>query len=384
MRERCRQGSRLASLVQTRGAPRWGRSYTRLIVTPRGTDWSLALLVGLLFATGVLTFFAGQPDDAWVFAAHDALGFALAAVLLWKLRRVGRRLLHPNAWDGRALAGVLAAALVAAALLSGWLWASVGELSLAGYKLLDWHYVLGGVLTVAVFAHLALRSKPIRRRDIANRRQFLSLAGVGLAAVAAWRLQRPFDALLGLRGARRRFTGSYEEASFAGNDFPSTSWVADHPQPLDVSSWRLKVGGLVTHPLELKSAELDHGDELVATLDCTGGFYSTQRWSGMRLGRLLERAGPAASADRLRVISHTGYRWSFGVDDARGFLLATHVAGEPISHEHGAPLRLVAPGRRGFQWVKWIVALELHKEPDYGAPASTVWSSFTAAGRGGA
>jgi cytochrome b561 len=215
-----------------------------LIVTPRGTDWSLALLVGLLFATGVLTFFAGQPHDAWVFAVHDALGFALVAVLVWKLRRVGPGLLRRRSWDRRTLAGALAAALVAAALLSGWLWASVGALSLAGYELLDWHYVLGAVLTVAVFAHLALRAKAIRRRDIANQRQFLSLAGVGLAAVAAWRLQRPFEALLGLRGARRRFTGSYEEASFAGNDFPSTSWVADRPRPLDVSSWRLKIGGL--------------------------------------------------------------------------------------------------------------------------------------------
>ena len=35
-------------------------------------------------------------------------------------------------------------------------------------------------------------------------------------------------------------------------------------------------------------------------------------------------------------------------------LLATHVGGEPISPGHGAPVRLVAPNRRGFQWVKWV------------------------------
>jgi hypothetical protein len=33
-------------------------------VTPRATDWSLALLVGLLFATGIMTLFAGAPGDA--------------------------------------------------------------------------------------------------------------------------------------------------------------------------------------------------------------------------------------------------------------------------------------------------------------------------------
>jgi DMSO/TMAO reductase YedYZ molybdopterin-dependent catalytic subunit len=86
----------------------------------------------------------------------------------------------------------------------------------------------------------------------------------------------------------------------------------------------------------------------------------------------------------VRVISHTGYRWSFDLRDARGLPLATSVGGEPLSHEHGAPVRLVAPGRRGFQWVKWVVRVELHDGPDPGALASTVWSSLTPEGRGAA
>jgi len=49
---------------------------------------------------------------------------------------------------------------------------------------------------------------------------------------------------------------------------------------------------------------------------------------------------------------------------------------------HGAPVRLVAPGRRGFIWVKWVTRIELHDEPDPGAFAATVWSSFTPPGRG--
>ena len=86
----------------------------------------------------------------------------------------------------------------------------------------------------------------------------------------------------------------------------------------------------------------------------------------------------------MRVISRTGYRWSFGLDDARGLLLATHVGDEPLSHGHGAPCRLVAPGRRGFQWVKWVERIEVHEDPDPGALASTVLSSFSAEGRGAA
>lgn len=72
----------------------------------------------------------------------------------------------------------------------------------------------------------------------------------------------------------------------------------------------------------------------------------------------------------------TGYRWSFSLADAREMLLATTVGGEPLSHGHGAPLRLVAPGRRGFQWVKWVTLIELRSESDPGAFASTILSSL--------
>jgi hypothetical protein len=353
-------------------------------VTPRSTDWGLALLVGSLFATGVITLFAGGRGDAWIFAAHGAGGLALAAVLGWKLRRVWRRLAEPARWDRRTAAGAAAVTLVAATLLSGVGWSSGVELWAGGYNLLNWHFALGVVLTIAVAVHAGLRAKPLRRRDLAGRRQFLRAGAVAAGSYLVWELQRPVSGWFGLRGERRRFTGSYEAGSFAGNAFPSTSWVADSPRSLEEASYRLELRGLVARPLRLPLAELRAGDRLAATLDCTGGFYSRQRWSGVRLARLLERAGPLPAASHVRVISQTGYRWSFEPPGARGLLLATGVGGEPLAHEHGAPVRLVAPGRRGFEWVKWVVRVELHDGPDPGALASTVWSSFTPEGRGAA
>jgi DMSO/TMAO reductase YedYZ molybdopterin-dependent catalytic subunit len=350
-------------------------------VAARVTDWGLAALIAALVATGVLTLFAGSAGSAWVFAAHDVLGVAIALLVAVKLRRVWSRI--SRRWDGRTVAGVLTAALVLAALCSGALWAGGLAVDPGGYSLLSWHDALGAVLVIAVAVHMALRAKPLRGRDVARRRQFLVLAGMGVGSLVWWRAQRPFEALVRLRGARRRFTGSYEAGSFTGNAFPSTSWVADHPRPTDPGAYRLRVEGLVARPLSLTLGDLRAADELVATLDCTGGFYSTQRWRGVRLGLLLERAGIGPGARHVSVASRTGYRWSFALDDARGLLLATHVGGEPLSHDHGAPVRLVVPGARGFQWVKWVERIELHERPDYGAPASTVWSSFTAAGSGG-
>jgi len=78
----------------------------------------------------------------------------------------------------------------------------------------------------------------------------------------------------------------------------------------------------------------------------------------------------------------TGYRWSLPLGEASAALLATHVGGEPLSHDHGAPARLVAPGRRGFEWVKWVTRIELAAAPDPGQVLSQYTSSFTPAGRG--
>jgi len=47
-------------------------------------------------------------------------------------------------------------------------------------------------------------------------------------------------------------------------------------------------------------------------------------------------------------------------------VLATGVDGERLSHGHGYPLRLVAPGRRGFQWVKWVDAVWVTERRELG------------------
>jgi DMSO/TMAO reductase YedYZ molybdopterin-dependent catalytic subunit len=363
---------------ETRRRPTLGR------VTARGTDWGLAALVGLLAGTGVLTLFAGRSGDAWVFVTHDVMGIAIAGLLVVKLRRVWTRLTRPSGWDRRTMVSVIGMAVVIAALGSGFAWAEGVTPAIAGYGLLAWHDALGVVLVVTVAAHMATRAKRLRVRDVAQRRQFLTAAGLAGGSLLAWRAQRPVEALIGLRGAKRRFTGSYEADSLAGNSFPTTSWVADSPRPIALSSYRLHVVGLVAHPLALPIDEVAAGDELIATLDCTGGFYSTQRWRGIRLEVVLDRAVVHGAARHFSAVSRTGYRWSFALQDAGGLLLATHIGAEPLSHGHGAPVRLVVPGARGFQWVKWVNRIEVREHPDYGAPASTVWSSLTRVGRGDA
>src|SRR5206468_1996957 len=95
-------------------------------------------------------------------------------------------------------------------------------------------------------------------------------------------------------------------------------------------------------------ADLDRGDRMRAVLDCTGGWYAEQEWGGVRLDRLLAAAGIDLPEDgSVDVVSATGYTRRLPLSDAAHLLLATSAAGTPLSAGHGAPVRLVAPGRRG-------------------------------------
>jgi len=107
-------------------------------------------------------------------------------------------------------------------------------------------------------------------------------------------------------------------------------------------------------------AELDaYGDRLRATLDCTGGFYSEHEWEGCLVARLL----PVRAGATIRVRSTTGYERHFPAQEADQLLLATRIDGVPLSAGNGFPVRLVAPDRRGFWWVKWITSVELDERP---------------------
>lgn len=353
-------------------------------MSPRLTDWSLALAAILGLITGLLSLISGLPQEWFIFMLHAIAGFWLLLLLWGKLKRVWPRLIHPRRWNWRTIYGVMALLTVTLALGSGIWWIEGGQLYFAGFNLLNWHIALGFVLTAAITIHMLARAKRLRKRDIVGRRRALHMGALLLGSVAVWPAQQFTERFLNLPGARQRFTGSYESDSYAGNVFPTSSWVADNPRPLDAQTWQLSLGGAVITPRDFSYDELmTAGDDVLeATLDCTGGFYSTQHWRGISIGHLLDIVGVHNDAQYVSFISVTSYRWSLPLEEARRALLATHVGEEPLSHEHGFPLRLVAPGRRGFEWVKWITRIEVLTLPDAGQVLSIFTSSFTDAGRG--
>ncbi|MBI3287165.1 MAG: molybdopterin-dependent oxidoreductase [Chloroflexi bacterium] len=344
---------------------------------PRLVDWSLLAVVLFVFATGLISLLAGHPRERWIFIVHGAGGIALLVLLFWKFRQVLKRVLDPRRWDAGTLLSLTISALALASVGTGILWV-LGELPLRAWPNgMGLHGYLAFALIPLFLWHVLLRRKPLRRVDWADRRNALRYLGLLAFGAVAWGGQELVARALSTEGARRRFTGSREWGSDQGLSYPTTSWVADNPAPVNIYKWRLRIHGAVERPLEFAYRDLiEGGDVQRATLDCTGGWYSTHNWSGVRVGWLFQQARPLPTARWVSFVSITGYRWSLALEEAAHALLATQVDGQRLDHGHGFPLRLVAPGRRGFQWVKWVQGLEVRDEPDYQQWLSIFTSGF--------
>ncbi|MDZ5811449.1 molybdopterin-dependent oxidoreductase [Halorubrum sp. AD140] len=360
----------------------------RLEPPPRAVDWSLFAFVAAEVATGLVSFTVGVPEGWPLFWLHRALGLAIIALLAWKLARVRRRLTDPSRWRRSTALSVLTLVAALGALSTGIVWVVGLDVRISHWTLLSVHVGFGLALLPLVAAHAATRFRLPRRVDFERRRTAVRYAVLLAAGAATYRLQQGVGDLLDTGGADRRFTGSQPREGDGNGAFPITSWVADDPDPIDRDGYRLRVDGLVSDPVELTAEELDAGHEREALLDCTSGWYTVQEWGGIRIGDLLDAAGgvdaggsgDAGDSDRdpayVRFTSVTGYRWSLPLDEAEDALLATHVGGERLSHGHGAPARLVAPDRRGFQWVKWVTRVEVRSEYDVGQWVVTLVSGF--------
>jgi len=331
---------------------------------PRLVDWSILLFVLVEVGSGLASFTVGTPGWWPLFWLHRVGGLTLVVLLAFKLARVRYRLTDSDRWQPSTALSVLTTAAALGALATGILWVVGLDVRLSYWTLLSVHVGFGLVLVPLLLGHLYTRFRLPSRADFDRRRTTMRYAALLVVGAVTYRVQDLLARLLSTPGSDRRFTGSQPRDGDGNGAFPVTSWVADDPAPVDREAWTLTVRGAVESPLELSYDRLPTGAEREALLDCTSGWYTVQAWGGVRVGDLLDAADASADARYVRFVSVTGYRWSLPLSEARDCLLATHVGGERLSHGHGAPLRLVAPGQRGFQWVKWVERVDVRVRGD--------------------
>jgi hypothetical protein len=317
-----------------------------------GRRTNLALLGTLVAAavTGGFIFAAGTDGPARLAAiAHGLFGLAVVLLAPWKTVII------------RRAPSIRAASLILLTLVVICVGSGLVEV-FGGYGVL-WHLSpmqvhVGSALLLApllVWHVLRHRRQRLRRLDLSRRsllRSGILAAGVGVGYAAL----EGVGGLVGSASASRIATGSHKVGA---NAIPATNWLFDMV-PLISPEHRVVVAGSSYSIPDLAS----RSTTITARLDCTSGWYADGEWTAVNLGDLLpdQQLGAAAS---IEVRSVTGYQRRFPIADARSLWLATAYLGEPLEAGHGAPVRLVAPHRRGFWWVKWVASVQLSDTPGW-------------------
>ena len=156
------------------------------------------------------------------------------------------------------------------------------------------------------------------------------------------------------------------------------------PDPGYLSGWNLTLDGLASGlsvSLEIRNLLTGFSvHEQITRLVCVEGWSAVAWWAGLRFDDLLRAYPPMAQAKWARVESSVNldasgnpdpYFMSLDLATARHpqTLLATHFSGQPLTVDHGAPLRLLVPVKLGLKNVKAITRISyVAEEPrDYWA-----------------
>ncbi|MCC7539888.1 MAG: sulfite oxidase-like oxidoreductase [Deltaproteobacteria bacterium] len=137
-----------------------------------------------------------------------------------------------------------------------------------------------------------------------------------------------------------------------------------HVPAFDAATYRFRVWGCVERPLDLGWAELTAlpRTEDVSDFHCvTTWSRLDNRWGGIAMRTLLERVGPTPAARHVMVHCLDGYTTNVPLAalDDRDVLVAFEHDGQPLTAEHGGPVRLVVPKLYAWKSGKWLTGLEV-------------------------
>ena len=133
---------------------------------------------------------------------------------------------------------------------------------------------------------------------------------------------------------------------------------------IDTARWSLRVFGEVERPFELTWQEL----QALPQADVTCDIHCVTAWSrfdnvfrGVPVTKLLDLAGVKPGATHALIHAAPNYTTNLPLSDLarEGNLVATHHGGEPLSAEHGGPVRLLVPHLYFWKSAKWLTGIEL-------------------------
>ena len=159
----------------------------------------------------------------------------------------------------------------------------------------------------------------------------------------------------------------YDAERLPPGQYLTEKWPVLHAGSIpdvDLSTWTFRVWGEVEAPLELTWEQFNELPRASNTQD----IHCVTRWSrfdtqfeGVHWREVEKLVRPKPSARF--AIAHAEHEFTANVPISslrdENALLATHADGEPLTEEHGAPLRLVIPGKYFWKSAKWLRGIEL-------------------------
>lgn len=210
-----------------------------------------------------------------------------------------------------------------------------------------------------------------------NRRELLKLTPVlALGAFAIPKLQEPLlKAGLGFSdwASSLMFRRNHLATTFADSEltpferFPINDYDVDDPE-VDLENWTLTVSGEVQKPGEYTLAQIQALPKVQQNTRhvCVEGWDAIGRFGGTRLSEFLKLVGADPAARFVSVECADDYYESLDMATALHpqTLLCYEMYEQPLTREHGAPVRLQVPTKIGYKQAKYLTELKVTRVLD--------------------
>lgn len=211
-----------------------------------------------------------------------------------------------------------------------------------------------------------------RKFSSMNRRELLKLTPViALGAFAVPQLQTPLlkaglgfsDWASGVLFRHKHLAPTFSPADLTPFDkFPINDYDVDDPG-IDLENWKLAVGGAVANAGSYALAQIQNLPKVTQNTRhvCVEGWDVIGNFGGARLSDFLKKVGADTSARFITVECADDYYESLDMATALHpqTILCYEMYGQPLTREHGAPLRLQIPTKIGYKQAKYLTSLKV-------------------------
>jgi DMSO/TMAO reductase YedYZ molybdopterin-dependent catalytic subunit len=176
------------------------------------------------------------------------------------------------------------------------------------------------------------------------------------------------------RAEKKVADAGYDPARLPPGQYLTEKWPVLHAGSVpdtDLATWDFRVFGEVENPITLSWEELT----ALPTGENVQDIHCVTRWSrfdarfgGVHWRELAKLVRPKPSARFVVAHAEQGFTSNVPLEylEDDNALLATEADGEPLTPDHGWPLRLVIPGKYFWKSAKWLRAIELRATDEPG------------------